>query len=89
MPDSTHGYDVTDHSRIREEFGGAEGLRAMAAALAEHGLGIVVDIVPNHMTVPVPESGNAQLWSVLAEGPPRRTPRGSTSSGRTGKSTCR
>ncbi|GIH74703.1 malto-oligosyltrehalose synthase [Planobispora longispora] len=69
VPDSTHGYDVTDHSRIREEFGGAEGLRAMAAALAEHGLGIVVDIVPNHMTVPVPESGNAQLWSVLAEGP--------------------
>ncbi|MFC4057367.1 malto-oligosyltrehalose synthase [Planomonospora corallina] len=68
-PPSRHGYDVTDHSRIRAEFGGIEGLRAMAAALAEHGLGVVVDIVPNHMTVPVPESGNAALWSVLAEGP--------------------
>nr|WP_153054088.1 malto-oligosyltrehalose synthase [Planomonospora sphaerica] len=68
VPESRHGYDVTDHSRIREEFGGVEGLRAMAATLAGHGIGIVVDIVPNHMTVPVPESGNAPLWSVLAEG---------------------
>ncbi|MBG0828272.1 malto-oligosyltrehalose synthase [Planomonospora sp. ID67723] len=69
VPESRHGYDVIDHSRIREEFGGAEGLRSMAAELAAHGLGIILDIVPNHMTVPVPESGNAQLWSVLAGGP--------------------
>ncbi|MER6178351.1 malto-oligosyltrehalose synthase [Streptosporangium sp. NPDC001681] len=68
VPESRHGYDVTDHSRVRAEFGGVEGLRAMSATLAQHGIGIVVDIVPNHMTVPVPESGNAQLWSVLAEG---------------------
>ncbi|MFF0244747.1 malto-oligosyltrehalose synthase [Streptosporangium sandarakinum] len=67
-PPSRHGYDVTDHSRIREEFGGIDGLRAMAATLAGHGIGIVVDIVPNHMTVPVPESGNPALWSVLKEG---------------------
>ncbi|MEV7908123.1 alpha-amylase family glycosyl hydrolase, partial [Streptomyces anulatus] len=45
-PHSRHGYDVTDHSRIREEFGGAGGLRALSATLAEHGLGIVLDIVP-------------------------------------------
>ncbi|MCG5215971.1 malto-oligosyltrehalose synthase [Streptosporangium sp. KLBMP 9127] len=69
VPASRHGYDVTDHSRIREEFGGAKGLRAMAERLDAHGLGVVVDIVPNHMTVPVPESGNAQLWSVLKDGP--------------------
>ncbi|GGS60975.1 malto-oligosyltrehalose synthase [Planobispora rosea] len=69
VPESRHGYDVTDHSRIRAEFGGIEGFREMAGAFSAHGLGIVVDIVPNHMTVPVPESGNAQLWSVLAEGP--------------------
>ncbi|MFI6508336.1 malto-oligosyltrehalose synthase [Streptosporangium sp. NPDC050855] len=68
VPGSQHGYDVTDHSRIREEFGGAEGLRELSATLAQHGIGIVVDIVPNHMTIPVPESGNAQLWSVLKEG---------------------
>ncbi|MEV4093370.1 malto-oligosyltrehalose synthase [Streptosporangium saharense] len=65
---SRHGYDVTDHSRVREEFGGLEGLRALSERLTAHGLGVVVDIVPNHMTVPVPESGNRQLWSVLRDG---------------------
>ncbi|GAA0430538.1 malto-oligosyltrehalose synthase [Acrocarpospora corrugata] len=63
--DSQHGYDVTDHSRIRDEFGGKKGL----LALAGQGLGLIADIVPNHMTVPVPESENAPLWSVLREGP--------------------
>ncbi|MEU9886624.1 malto-oligosyltrehalose synthase [Sphaerisporangium sp. NPDC051011] len=65
VPSSQHGYDVTDHSRVREEFGGLAGLRALAA----RGLPIVADIVPNHMTIPVPESGNAQLWDVLRNGP--------------------
>ncbi|MGW4421367.1 malto-oligosyltrehalose synthase [Streptosporangium sp. NPDC004631] len=69
VPESRHGYDVTDHTRIREEFGGIEGLRALSAALTAHGLGVVVDIVPNHMTIPVPESGNRPLWSVLRDGP--------------------
>ncbi|MEO3809622.1 malto-oligosyltrehalose synthase [Sphaerisporangium sp. B11E5] len=64
-PGSLHGYDVTDHSRIREEFGGEPGLRALAAA----GLPLVADIVPNHMTVPVPESGNPRLWEMLRDGP--------------------
>lgn len=68
VPESRHGYDVTDHSRIRAEFGGAKGFREMADQLAAHDLAIVVDIVPNHMTVPVPESGNIQLWSVLRDG---------------------
>jgi (1->4)-alpha-D-glucan 1-alpha-D-glucosylmutase len=42
---STHGYDVIDPTRVSEALGGEEGLRALAAA----GLGIVLDIVPNHM----------------------------------------
>ncbi|MEU8142682.1 malto-oligosyltrehalose synthase [Nonomuraea sp. NPDC048901] len=63
-PGSLHGYDVTDHSRIRAEFGGAKGFREMAEQLAAHDLGIVLDIVPNHMN-----TINAQFWSVLAEGP--------------------
>ncbi|WP_084960948.1 malto-oligosyltrehalose synthase [Thermoactinospora rubra] len=67
-PESRHGYDVVDHSRIREEFGGAKGFKEMAERLAAGDLAIVLDIVPNHMTVPVPESGNAQLWSVLKDG---------------------
>ena len=68
-PGSAHGYDVVDHSRISAELGGEAGFRAMVAALRGHGLGVVVDIVPNHMAIPRPESLNRQLWSVLAGGP--------------------
>ncbi|MBW1600683.1 malto-oligosyltrehalose synthase [Streptomyces sp. JJ66] len=69
VPGSTHGYDVTDHTRVRAELGGEAGLRALARTAREHGLGLVVDIVPNHMAVPAPISRNAPLWSVLADGP--------------------
>lgn len=48
---STHGYDVIDHSRINPELGGEDGFRALVAALKEQGIGIVLDIVPNHMAV--------------------------------------
>jgi (1->4)-alpha-D-glucan 1-alpha-D-glucosylmutase len=68
-PGSRHGYDVTDHSRIRAELGGEEEFRAMAKRFRSHGLGIVLDIVPNHMAIPVPETLNRQLWSVLRDGP--------------------
>jgi malto-oligosyltrehalose synthase len=67
-PGSTHGYDVTDHSRIAAELGGEDGFRAMAGVLREHGIGIVVDIVPNHMAIPAPENLNRPLWSVLCAG---------------------
>jgi (1->4)-alpha-D-glucan 1-alpha-D-glucosylmutase len=67
-PGSTHGYDVVDHSLVSADLGGEEGFRAMAGRLRSAGLGIVVDIVPNHMAIPVPESLNRQLWSVLREG---------------------
>ena len=69
IPGSRHGYDVTDHSRIRAELGGEDGFRAMASRFRSHGLGIVLDIVPNHMAVPAPETLNRQLWSVLRDGP--------------------
>lgn len=68
-PGSRHGYDVVDHSRISADLGGEAGMRAMVARFREHGLGVVVDVVPNHMAVPAPEWLNRQLWSVLAEGP--------------------
>jgi (1->4)-alpha-D-glucan 1-alpha-D-glucosylmutase len=48
---STHGYDVVDPTSISEEFGGEEEFRALVAAAADAGLGIVLDIVPNHMAV--------------------------------------
>jgi (1->4)-alpha-D-glucan 1-alpha-D-glucosylmutase len=69
VPGSRHGYDVTDHSRIRTELGGEDGFRAMANLFRSLGLGVVLDIVPNHMAVPVPEMLNRQLWSVLRDGP--------------------
>ncbi|KOV69287.1 malto-oligosyltrehalose synthase [Streptomyces sp. MMG1121] len=67
VPGSAHGYDVVDHARVREELGGEEGLRALARTAREHGLGLVVDIVPNHMAM-APRHNHA-LWEVLREGP--------------------
>lgn len=49
-PQSTHGYDVTDPTRIRRELGGESGFAALADALFANGIGIMVDIVPNHMS---------------------------------------
>ncbi|MGO4461080.1 malto-oligosyltrehalose synthase [Streptomyces sp. M-16] len=69
VPGSAHGYDVTDHTRVRAELGGEEGLRALAATARAHGLGMVLDIVPNHMAVPDPLRLNRPLWEVLREGP--------------------
>ncbi|MFF4729486.1 malto-oligosyltrehalose synthase [Streptomyces mirabilis] len=67
VPGSTHGYDVVDHARVRGELGGEEGLRSLARTAREHGLGLVVDIVPNHMAM-APRHNHA-LWEVLREGP--------------------
>jgi (1->4)-alpha-D-glucan 1-alpha-D-glucosylmutase len=68
-PGSTHGYDVVDHSRICDEFGGAEAFSRMCRQLAAQGLAAVADVVPNHMAVPTPVRLNAALWSVLRDGP--------------------
>ncbi|MEU9440257.1 malto-oligosyltrehalose synthase [Streptomyces sp. NPDC048304] len=67
VPGSPHGYDVVDHARVREELGGEEGLRSLARTAREHGLGLVADIVPNHMAM-APRHNHA-LWEVLREGP--------------------
>ncbi|MCF3102402.1 malto-oligosyltrehalose synthase [Streptomyces roseoverticillatus] len=72
VPGSTHGYDVTDHSAVRAELGGEEGLRSLSRTAREHGLGLVVDIVPNHMAVPAPATLNGPLWEVLRDGPASR-----------------
>ncbi|MCX3062741.1 malto-oligosyltrehalose synthase [Streptomyces beihaiensis] len=67
VPGSTHGYDVVDHTRVRGELGGEEGLRALARTARGHGLGLVVDIVPNHMAASARH--NRPLREVLREGP--------------------
>jgi (1->4)-alpha-D-glucan 1-alpha-D-glucosylmutase len=48
---SNHGYDVIDPTTVNPELGGEEGFRALVAALRAENLGVVVDIVPNHMAV--------------------------------------
>lgn len=50
-PGSTHGYDIVDHDRLNPELGGEEGFARLTAALKEHGLGLILDFVPNHMGV--------------------------------------
>lgn len=69
---STHGYDVIDHTRINPELGGEDGFTALVSALHAHELGVIVDIVPNHMAVggadnpwwlDVLESGQASPYS--------------------------
>jgi (1->4)-alpha-D-glucan 1-alpha-D-glucosylmutase len=47
----SHGYDVADHGRLNEALGGEAGHRALSEALRAHGLGQVVDVVPNHMGI--------------------------------------
>jgi (1->4)-alpha-D-glucan 1-alpha-D-glucosylmutase len=64
-PGSMHGYDVVDHTRVSEELGGRAGLLALSQVAHEHGLGLVVDVVPNHMAMPVPEFLNGPLWEML------------------------
>ena len=48
--DSTHGYDVTDPNEIDPALGGRDGFNRMAAALRQAGMGLILDIVPNHMS---------------------------------------
>src|SRR5262249_57417905 len=64
-PGSMHGYDVIDPTRVDPELGGEEALRSLAAALAATGLGLVLDIVPNHMAA---DTANVWWADVLRHG---------------------
>ena len=63
---STHGYDVVDPSEVNPQLGGREGFERLCRASAEFGIGLVLDIVPNHMAI----SGrqNPWWWDVLVNG---------------------
>ena len=50
-PGSTHGYDVIDPRRVSEDLGGESELRSLSACARDAGLGLVLDVVPNHMAV--------------------------------------
>ncbi|MFC0678453.1 malto-oligosyltrehalose synthase [Lysobacter korlensis] len=64
---SDHGYDVTDHSSIDSARGGSAGLEALCAAARDRGLGILIDIVPNHVGVATPAQ-NPWWWDLLTHG---------------------
>lgn len=66
-PGSAHGYDVLDHSELNPELGGEEALRALSAALAGRGMGLVLDLVPNHMCI---ASAENRGWADLLENGP-------------------
>jgi (1->4)-alpha-D-glucan 1-alpha-D-glucosylmutase len=64
-PGSVHGYDVVDHRRVNEELGGAAAHERFCQRLGEAGLGQVLDIVPNHMSLC---QQNRYWWDVLENG---------------------
>jgi len=64
---SDHGYDVVDHSRVDAARGGPEALERAAAAAHAHGMGVLADLVPNHVGVATP-AAMAWWWDVLANG---------------------
>ena len=62
----SHGYDVSDHNRVRAELGGEPALARLAAALRAHGMGLLLDVVPNHMGIA--QNRNAWWYDVLENG---------------------
>ena len=60
-----HGYDVIDPTRVNPELGGEEGLLSLAASLRAAGVGLILDIVPNHMAA---DPRNAWWRDVLRQG---------------------
>jgi (1->4)-alpha-D-glucan 1-alpha-D-glucosylmutase len=57
-PGSTHGYDIVDHNQINPELGGEEALHRLVDTLRRHDMGLILDIVPNHMGV----GGSDNAW---------------------------
>ena len=67
VPGSTHGYDAVDPTRLSPGLGGDRAFGDLAFRLREAGLGLVVDIVPNHMGIALP-AANPTWWDVLRLG---------------------
>ena len=65
-PGSMHGYDIVDHNTLNPEIGSAEEFDRFVTELHEHGMGLILDIVPNHMAVM--GSDNAWWLDVLENG---------------------
>ena len=66
-PGSQHGYDVTNHARFNPEIGDEESFVRLAQALQQRRMGLIADVVPNHMCIT--HSSNEWWWDVLENGP--------------------
>ena len=64
---SRHGYDVMDHRKLNPELGGEDGFRHFARSVRQHGMGIILDTVPNHMCIADPS--NNWWLDILENGP--------------------
>src|SRR5699024_5894361 len=67
VPDSNHGYAVIDPTTVNPEIGGMAGLQKLAEVAHDAGMGIIIDLVPNHLGVEKPQL-NAWWWDVLTHG---------------------
>src|SRR5436190_1768071 len=56
-PGSVHGYDICDHNQINPELGSREDFDALAKELSAHGMGLILDFVPNHMGIEEASNG--------------------------------
>ena len=65
-PGSSHGYDVTDHGQVNPELGGLTALHALGEALSARDMGLIIDMVPNH--VGLASSRNPWWRDVLRHG---------------------
>jgi (1->4)-alpha-D-glucan 1-alpha-D-glucosylmutase len=65
-PGSSHGYDVVDHARVSVDLGGDAALERLVTALHQRAMGLVVDVVPNHMAIS--GTANRWWWDVLEHG---------------------
>ncbi|HYO63320.1 MAG TPA: malto-oligosyltrehalose synthase [Pyrinomonadaceae bacterium] len=66
-PGSTHGYDVVDHTKLNPELGTEEEFAEFGRLLRQHSMGLLMDVVPNHMCI----AGSENRWwlDVLENGP--------------------
>ena len=85
-PGSVHGYDVTDHNQLNPELGTENDFSSMIDAFRDHGLGRILDIVPNHVGVGAQTIRcGSMFWSGV---PTPNMPAGSTSTGRLKTASC-
>lgn len=63
-PGSLHNYDVTDHSKLNTEIGSEKDLHSFGEKLHERGMGMIMDLIPNHMCISVPHN---PWWNDILE----------------------